>query len=175
MWTLLTLGALLAALLALGAALHMRRRWRSALLRGGVALVCGVACGVLAFSVLTRIPAELDWLFAYNYPRLADDPDADYDETLVTHKGAVVDELWARALRPEGQRAACYSDDATVCALADRAATLAAEEYGLNRGASFYGLRAWLGVGFGLAGALALWYLARPRSDADAPPDADTG
>lgn len=172
MWYATTLSAFGVAVIAvLLLALARRRRAHAAPVRLVGAVALGAALGALAFSVLTRIPAELDWLYAYNYPRLSDDPAAEYDAALAAHKGAIVDELWARELIPPAQRRPCYTADATVCALADAVAARAIEEYHLNRGAGFYGLRLWLGFSLGVIGGALAWVLARPRpAPGDAPP-----
>ncbi len=176
MWYALTSGSLGVALIAALLLRFIRRRGSPVpLTRITGAVAFGAALGALSFSVLTRLPAELDWLYAYNYPRLADSADAGYDEALVAHKGAVVDELWTRAMISPAGRAPCYAGDATVCDLADLVMARATEEYGLPRGEEFYALRVFLGVSIGVFGGAVAWYLARPRKPEGLPPNLTAG
>ena len=117
---------LIGALVSLVALVPPIQRWCRRSVAARIATVCtlGLVSFVISFGLLTRLGAEVTYLFGTIVH--VDTFDANIKPTATpeevyyqTSKPVVVNELWIRSLIPPGVRRSCYAGEAWICDLAD--------------------------------------------------------
>ena len=112
--------ALIGALVSLLALLPPVRKvaLRSLAARIAAILILGLLSLVLAFGLLTRLMAEA--VYAFGTVVIVDTFNSQTSTVVWPYdinKPAIVNELWIRLLVPPPFRQACYTNEATMCAL----------------------------------------------------------
>jgi hypothetical protein len=118
---------LIGALVSLVALVPPIRRGCRRSVAARIATICilGVVSFLISFSLLTRLGAEVTYLFGTMVH--VDTFDADIKPTVTPEQAyyqksrpVVVNELWIRSLIPPGMRRSCYAGEVWICDLADK-------------------------------------------------------
>jgi hypothetical protein len=150
--------ALIGALVSLAVLIPPIRKLgrRSTVARAAEVVIVGVVSFAVSFGLLTRLGAEVAYIFSTIGPPA-------WEEVEDALKPAIVEELWIRGLMPPPLMQPCYTTDAAVCQRADWA-TLGGEVSG-GWGAYLMSVGVCL-VSFVTGGFLARVFTRQRRPDA---------
>jgi hypothetical protein len=157
--------AFIGALISLSALLPpMRRLCRRSLAARGVAIcTVGAASFVIGFGLLTRLNAEVAYLFGTMVVVDTFGPgpaEVSWPPEVEANKPYVVRELWARLLIPPGTRRPCYTNEAWVCDAADDVVPATSERWDWQPYLRDVGIGCVPAVTSGLLG----WFFTRKRT-----------
>jgi hypothetical protein len=161
---------LIGALVSLVALVPPIRRGCQRSVAARIATICilGVVSFLISFGLLTRLGAEVTYLFDTMVH--VDTFDANIKPTLTPEQAyyqrsrpVVVNELWIRSLIPPGVRRSCYAGEAWICDLADKVVPAGSD----GRGWRTYLLNVGIACLSVVAGSVLVWrFTSRRQSPA---------